>query len=91
MEELSPKKNMLVGQLVYLVEPGRRVREAQVWSRCGDLYTVRFADTLGGIRVRGDRLFLTRAAALSQLHRQKSSQPVLTPVCLWHNVPLWEC
>ncbi len=48
-----PKPAAAVGQTVYLVESGRRIREAVVCSRSGDLYTVRFADTGGGIRVRG--------------------------------------
>ena len=91
MEGIAPQNPIRLGQMVYLVESCRTVREAQVRSRSGGLYTIRFTDSPGGIRVRADRLFLTRAAAISHLHRQKSRQPVLTPACIWHNVPLWEC
>ena len=80
-----------MGQTVYLVESCRRVREAVVRSRSGALYTVRFADTGGGIRLRGDRLYPTRAAAEDALRQRKARQPVQLPSGLWHNVPLWEC
>lgn len=91
MEELSPNIIIRVGQTVYLVESCRRVREAVVLGRSGPLYTLRFTDTGGGIRVRGDRLYPTREAALADLQRSRAArQPAVRPG-YWHNVPLWEC
>ena len=91
MEKTLPKPAAAVGQTVYLVESGRRIREAVVRSRSGDLYTIRFTDTGGGIRVRGDRLDPTREAALAFVKQAKAArQPVVRPG-YWHNVPLWQC
>ena len=85
-----PKPAAAVGQTVYLVESGRRIREAVVRSRSGDLYTIRFTDTGGGIRVRGDRLHLTREAAAAQVRQQQAQAQLIRPG-YWHNVPVWEC
>ena len=91
MEQSSPKKTIALYETVYLVEPGRRVREAQVWGRCGSLYTVRFTDTGGGIRVRRDRLFFTREAARARLQNGRAPCPPQAVSHAWHNVPVWEC
>ena len=91
MEGTVPKTAVRVGQTVYLVESCRTVREAVVRCRSGGLYTVRFTDSGGGIRVRADRLYPTREAATAGLRQQKARQPDLAPRCIWHNVPLWEC
>ena len=91
MEKPSPPKSIGVGETVYLVESCRRVREAVVRGRSGGLYTVRFTDTGGGIRVRRDRLYPTRAtaqAAVRQLNDVRQASPALG---YWHNVPAWEC
>ena len=80
-----------MGETVYLVESCRRVREAQVRGRSGGLYTVRFTDTPGGIRVRGDRLYLTREAAQASLQRGKEARPPQIALGYWHNVPIWQC
>ncbi len=87
-----PKTTPRVGQIVYLVESRRRVREAVVRGRSGPLFTVRFADSGGGIRVRADRLFFTREAAMACVQRMKEERQLIEPPsCLWHNVPLWQC
>ena len=80
-----------MGETVYLVESCRRVREVRVWGRSGPLYTVRFSDTGGGIRVRGDRLYLTREAARASLQREKEARPPQVAPGYWHNVPLRGC
>ena len=85
-----PKPAAAVGQTVYLVESGRRIREAVVRSRSGDLYTIRFADTGGGIRVRGDRLYPTREAAAAYVQQRKAARQPIRPG-YWHNVPIWGC
>lgn len=87
--EKPSKKNIRVGETLYLVESCRRIREVQVRGRSGALFTVCFTDTLGGIRVREDRLYPTREAAAAYVRQQKETrQP---PTFLWHNVPLWQC
>ena len=91
MERTLPKPAAAVGQTVYLVESCRCVREAVVHARSGGLYTLRFTDSGGGIRVRGDRLHPTRAAAEARLRQQKERQSARPVPCLWHNVPLWQC
>lgn len=92
MEKPLPQNRIREGQTVYLVESCRRVREAVVLSRSGGLYTVRFTDTGGGIRVRGDRLYPTREAALAYVRQLKEArQQARSTPGYWHNVPLWQC
>jgi hypothetical protein len=90
MEKPSPNNVIKINETVYLVESGRRIREVQVRSRSGGLYTVRFTDTVGGIRVRGDRLCLTRDEAAARVRQQKTREQLIRP-SYWHNVPIWEC
>lgn len=91
MEKPLPQKSIRVNDTVYLVESCRRIREAVVRGRSGGLYTVRFTDTGGGIRVRGDRLYPTREAAQADLRQRKAAQQTRPTPNLWHNVPVWEC
>ena len=92
MEKPSPNNVIKINETVYLVESGRRIREAQVRSRSGGLYTVRFTDTGGGIRVRRDRLYPTREAALAYVRQLKEARRQARPTPgYWHNVPLWQC
>ncbi len=89
---MPPNTPIRVNQTVYLVESCRFIREAQVRRRSGGLYTVRFTDSGGGIRVRGDRLFPTRAAAEAHVKELKAArQPDPIRPGYWHNVPLWQC
>ena len=85
-----PPTAFRAGQTGYLVESGHRIREAQVRGRSGGLYTVRFTDTGGGIRVRGDRLHLTRDGAAALVRQQQAQAQLIRPG-YWHNVPLWQC
>lgn len=91
MEKPSPNRTIGIGQTVYLVESCRRVREAVVRSRGGGLYTVRFTDTSGGIRVRADRLYPTHEAAQAALRQKKAEAQPIKPAPGWHNVALWQC
>ena len=92
MEKPLPQNRIREGQTVYLVESCRRVREAVVLSRSGGLYTVRFTDTGGGIRVRGGRLYPTLEAAQTYVRQKKAASQLLQPPSnLWHNVPIWQC
>ena len=90
MEKPLPKTALRAGQIVYLVESCRTVREAVVRGQTGGLYTVRFTDTSGGIRVREDRLYPTREAAQAHL-RQRKAEAAPSQPGYWHNVPVWEC
>ena len=92
MEGIAPQNPIRLGQMVYLVESCRTVREAQVRLHSGGLYTVRFTDVRGGIRVRADRLFHTREAAQAHLQQKKAERQPPPPLSyLWHNVPIWQC
>ena len=92
MEGPLPKKSIRMNDIVYLVESCRRVREAVVRGRSGGLYTVRFTDTSGGIRLRPDRLYPTREAAQTHMQQAREARQQIKPAPgLWHNVPLWEC
>ena len=85
-----PPTAFRAGQTVYLVESGHRIREALVRGRSGGLYTVRFTDTGGGIRVRGDRLYPTRDVAAAYVQQRKAAHQPIRPG-YWHNVPVWQC
>lgn len=63
------------GDIAYIVANKRFVREVQILSIDGDLFTLRFTDSGGGIKVRSSRLFPTKAAAEAtvpkkQIHTQ---------------------
>ena len=90
MKEQPPNTPIRRGQTVFLVVSRVRIREAVVCRVQGGLYTIRFTDTGGGIRVAKDRLYPTREAAQGEL---RQAQP-LSPARIeggphWHNVPLW--
>lgn len=91
MEGTAPKTTPRVGQTVYLVESCRTVREAVVHARSGGLYTLRFTDSGGGIRVRADRLYPTHEAAQAALRQKKAEAQPIKPAPGWHNVALWQC
>ncbi len=90
--ESTPKTSIRPGQIVYLVESCRYVREAVVCRCSGGLFTLRFTDTGGGVRLRADRLYPTRAAAQACVRRLKEERQQTAPASgCWHNVPLWQC
>ncbi len=51
------------GDTAYIVESGRWVREVKVILVSGDMYTLKFTDTGGGVRLREGRLYPSREAA----------------------------
>ena len=90
MEKPSHKGSMEVGRTAYLIESGRRVREVVICGRAGALLTVRFTDTVGGIRLRPDRLYPTREAAQEHTRKALPLPPRLDETFgYWHNVPRW--
>lgn len=54
---------MKPGDTAYIVESGRFIREVKVIRVSGDLYTLKFSDTGGGVKLRGGRLYPSREAA----------------------------
>ena len=88
----TPNNSIRLGETVYFIESCRRVREAVVCGRSGPLFTLRFTDTAGGVRLRPDRLYPTREAAEATLRQNKEARKTIQPPsALWHNVPLWQC
>ena len=51
------------GDTVYIVESKRFIREVVIVKYSGGLYTLRFTDSGGGIKLRENRLFPTKEAA----------------------------
>ena len=84
-------ESLNIGQTVYLIESRRRVREAVIRGRSGPLFTLRFTDTVGGIRLPADRLYPTREAAEAAARQRKAADLPAPRPGYWHNVPVWEC
>lgn len=55
------------GQTVYIVENGHFIRECVVINYVGGMYTIRFSDGNGAIKLRESRLFPTKEAAQSSV------------------------
>ena len=51
------------GDIVYLVESQRIIREVKIIKCGGGFYTMKFVDGSGGIRLRENRLFSTKEEA----------------------------
>lgn len=51
------------GDTAYIIESGRFIREATVIRVSGDLYTLKFTDTGGGVKLRGGRLYPSKEEA----------------------------
>lgn len=51
------------GDPAYIVESNRFIREVTIVKYAGGLYMIRFRDGKGGIKVRENRLFHTKADA----------------------------
>lgn len=51
------------GDRAYIIESKRFIREVEVLKFSGGLYTLRFTDSGGGIKLRENRLFPTKDVA----------------------------
>ncbi len=51
------------GDIAYIVESKRFIREVKILKFSGDLYTLQFTDSGGGIKLRENRLFRTKEEA----------------------------
>ena len=87
MENPTSQRRIVPGQTVYLVVSRLYVREAVVRRREGSWCLIQFANAQGGIRVRADRLYPTRAAAEQHLRKNQLSQGEV--FYGWHNVPFY--
>ena len=62
-------RRYVLGQTVYIISSMLHVRQAVIIGISGGLYTLRFSDGKGGIRVCGSRLFAYRDEALDRAER----------------------
>ncbi|WP_455529658.1 hypothetical protein [Ruminococcus sp.] len=69
---MSTKYNY--GQTVWIVESGNRVTECIIVNYSGGLYTIRFSETGGAIKLRESRLFSSREEAQSSVHKEVRSR-----------------
>lgn len=60
-----------VNDTVFFIESNQVVREAEVVTFAGGLYTIRFAHGRGGMKVRESRLFPTKQEAFAALPKAK--------------------
>ncbi|MCD7724253.1 MAG: hypothetical protein LUI12_01650 [Clostridiales bacterium] len=58
------------GDTAFLVGSNRFIQEVKILKFGGGLYTVRFADSGGGIKVRENRLFATKEDAEASLKKE---------------------
>lgn len=59
------------GDTAFIVESSRFIREVYIVKYAGGLYTIKFSDTKGGIKVRENRLFATKEEAEATIPKQK--------------------
>jgi len=60
------------GDVAYIVESGHIIREVKVIRVSGGMYTLRFADTGGGVKLREGRVFPTKEDAENSIKPFKS-------------------
>lgn len=62
------------GDMAYIVENNRIIREVKVLKVMGGFATLRFIDSDGGIKLRESRLFPTKEDAEASLPKKKTSR-----------------
>ena len=73
------------GQVAYIVESNRLIKEVSIVKRMGDFYIVRFANSGGGIRIRGSRLFATMDQAEKMLPNVREKEKrIISPYYYLH-------
>lgn len=70
---------MKIGDIAYIVESNRSVREIKIVRYSGGLYLVRFTDSGGGIQVRENRLFPTQELAENSIKRTNTTEKKKVP------------
>lgn len=69
---------MRVGDMAYIVESNKIIREVKIIRCSGGIFLVKFADTGGGIQVKRHRLFATSEEAensIAKSEKKKSTNP----------------
>ena len=69
---------MKVGDMAYIIESNRIIREVKIVRCSGGIFLVKFLDTGGGIQVKRHRLFATREEAensIAKPENKKSTNP----------------
>lgn len=61
-----------IGNIAFIVESNRIIREVKILRYSGGLYLIRFTDSGGAIRVKEHRLFDTEAEAKDSLQEKDS-------------------
>lgn len=74
---------MKVGDMAYIVESNRIIREVKIVRCSGGIFLVIFLDTGGGIQVKRHRLFATREEAESSVAKPKEKRAT-NPYEYWH-------
>ena len=64
-----------VNDTAYIVVSNRVIREVKVLSYSGGFYTIKFVKGNGGIRLRENRLFITREEAEKSLPQARPKSP----------------
>lgn len=65
---------MCVGEIGYMIESNRFIREVKVMRNMGGIYLVKFLDTRGGIQVKSHRLYhyeREAQAALDEIKKRR--------------------
>lgn len=77
---------MKIGDIAYIVESNRFVREVEIRRCSGGMFLVRFTDSGGGIQVKAHRLFATREEAEKSIARaeEKNTEIRKNPYDYWH-------
>lgn len=74
---------MRVGDMAYIVESNKVIREVRIIRCSGGIFLVKFADTGGGIQVKRHRLFATREEAENSIVKRKEKK-VTNPYERWY-------
>ena len=56
------------GDICYILESNRRVRQAKVAGKSGEFYTIQLVGSCGAIRLKGSRLFTTEEDARKSMY-----------------------
>lgn len=62
-----------VGDIAYIIESNRFIREGKIVSAYGGMYTFRFVEG-GAIKIRENRLFRTEESAQQELDERKRNR-----------------
>lgn len=62
------------GDVCYILESNRRVRQAKVAGKSGEFYTIQFIGSCGAIRLKESRLFATEEDARKSMYGYVSKE-----------------